>query len=403
MDINWRKHMIKKLKTKIILFIMIVIGCITILFASGISIYYSSEINKEANMALDSTFMPFDGEINKNEHPFVKINATVIEYNKTNKEISIQTNDLELDDDTINNYLTKVNDLKQKDGKLKKEKIIFKCQDTKDKTLYAFANYTYFEKKIIRVYVLTFSIALVFLFIIFIMSLIVANNAIKPVKESIERQKKFIADASHELKTPLSVILANNKILQSISSSEQEEWLNSNQEEIVHMKDIINDMLSLATIDSCNLVLANNINLSKIITSICLQFEAVAYEKNIKLVTKIEENVLINYNERMLKQLVMILIDNAIKYETTNGEVNVTLEKSIFKVNNKNTIIANSDLTHIFDRFYKVDQSRSSEGVGLGLAIAKEIVDKHSGQIMVTSNKNQGTTFTVDFKQSIID
>ncbi len=103
----------------------------------------------------------------------------------------------------------------------------------------------------------------------------------------------------------------------------------------------------------------------------------------------------------MLKQLIMILIDNAIKYEMVNGEVKVTFEKRILKVNNKNTIISNSDLVHIFDRFYKVDQSRSSEGVGLGLAIAKEIVDKHSGQIMATSNKNQGTTFIVDFKQSL--
>ena len=103
----------------------------------------------------------------------------------------------------------------------------------------------------------------------------------------------------------------------------------------------------------------------------------------------------------MLKKLIMILIDNAIKYEMVNGEVKVTFEKRILKVNNKNTIISNSDLVHIFDRFYKVDQSRSSEGVGLGLAIAKEIVDKHSGQIMVTSNKNQGTTFIIDFKQSL--
>ena len=175
--------------------------------------------------------------------------------------------------------------------------------------------------------------------------------------------------------------------------------LESSNEEIELMSSIINDMLTLAKSENINEVSKENINISKLASKVCLQFDTVAFEKNIKLSYEIEEEIYMFSNEKMMKQLFMILVDNAIKYEIENGEVSIKLKivnnKIIFVVNNKNSEISEEDLPHIFDRFYKADKSRSSCGVGL--AIAKNIVALHNGEIKAISNKDDGTIFRVIF------
>ena len=239
-----------------------------------------------------------------------------------------------------------------------------------------------------------------FLLAIFLLSVFLAKVAVKPVEKSIEEQKRFVADASHELKTPLAVISANNEILLSSASAEQKEWLNSSQEEISGMKDVINDMLTLAQNEAVCETEKTDADLSKILSGVTLQFEAVAYEKNVELSTDIADGVRIKCDPKAIKKLFTILTDNAIKYEPENGKALVTLKsagkKAIFTVTNFGSVISEAPLPHIFERFYRSAEARLREGVGLGLAIAKNLVDRHGGSIKVTSSKENGTTFKVE-------
>lgn len=240
---------------------------------------------------------------------------------------------------------------------------------------------------------------------IFFISLALSGLAVKPVKEAWSKQKQFVADASHELKTPLTVILANNNIMISRKNSkiEQEmQWLQSTEEEALHMKKLIDQMLFLAKSDAQNTKPElTNINASEIIEAAALNFEPIAFEKGVLVDCEIEPNVFINSNSTLLTQLSHILIDNAVKYSDNDGKVLIKLKKQnnklVFSVNNRGNVISKEDLPHIFDRFYRAEKSRTTKGYGLGLSIAKNITSSIGGKISVESNTENGTTFKVEW------
>lgn len=235
----------------------------------------------------------------------------------------------------------------------------------------------------------------------FLVAAILSRIAVRPVAQSIEEQKRFIADASHELKTPLAVISANNQILLSGAAEAQKEWLNSTSEEIKIMNDVLRDMLTLAQGEALSGITKVNADISKIADGICLQFDAVAFEKNITLESRIQENVFADCDEKMIRRLFTILIDNAVKYEPEGGIVFVALQKNgnktTFAVRNFGSTVKKEDLPHLFERFYRADKSRSGGGVGLGLAIAKNIADLHGGTIKAASSETTGTLFIAEF------
>ena len=252
-------------------------------------------------------------------------------------------------------------------------------------------------------------ICLAVLGVMFFVSLLLSSLAIKPVKEAWTRQKQFVADASHELKTPLTVILANNNILQGHAEetvASQKQWLDSTQEEAGRMKKLIDQMLFLAKSDAEQTApVMTKINMSEITERSALSFEPVAFEKNVTIKTIIGENILWNSNEELYERLLHILLDNAVKHAAENSSVILALQKNgsrlFLSVNNKGDVIKPEELPHIFDRFYRADKSRTSEtsssGYGLGLAIAKNILENIDGNIAVSSNNDSGTTFTVAF------
>ena len=245
--------------------------------------------------------------------------------------------------------------------------------------------------------------------VMFFVSLLLSSLAIKPVKEAWTRQKQFVADASHELKTPLTVILANNNILQGHAEetvAAQKQWLDSTQEEAGRMKKLIDQMLFLAKSDAEQTAPPmSKINLSELTERAALSFEPVAFEKNITIDTIIGENIIWVSNEELYERLLHILLDNAVKHAAGNSTVVLALLKNgsrlFLSVNNKGDVINPDDLPHIFDRFYRADKARTSEasssGYGLGLAIAKNILENIDGNIAVSSNEEDGTTFTVAF------
>ena len=224
---------------------------------------------------------------------------------------------------------------------------------------------------------------------------------IKPVKESFDKQKQFIADASHELKTPLSVIVASSEAIDI--DEKNSKWLKNIEYETNRMNLLISKLLSLAKSEQRKKVRLVNNNLSKIVELSLLTFEGRAYEKDIKFNYDIEDNIFMLMDEDSIKELVEILLDNAIKHSKKKGTINLSLKKDgqiILLVENEGKAIPKGEEEKIFERFYRVDKARSRKDnrYGLGLAIAKNIVLLHKGKIKASSMDGI-TTFQVTFKK----
>ena len=253
--------------------------------------------------------------------------------------------------------------------------------------------------------------------VLFAISYFLARFAMRPVEEAWAGQRRFIADASHELKTPLTVILANTDIVCSDPEStvgEQERWLEGTREEAKKMQGLVQDLLTLAQTEP-DAVQAGNaggelerIDFSELVEGDVLQFEAVAFERGIAIEGEVAEGVFVRADRDRLARVVRVLLDNACKYSQVAGpdgregtlvSVRLAAEKShaVLSVNNGGAPIPPDDLPHVFDRFYRSDKARTgkSGGFGLGLPIAQNIVNAAGGQISVASNASDGTTFTV--------
>ncbi|TCK90590.1 signal transduction histidine kinase [Natranaerovirga hydrolytica] len=261
---------------------------------------------------------------------------------------------------------------------------------------------------ILRNLVYTFLVvALVMLLIIYFISHFFANQSIKPVKDAFEKQKLFISDASHELKTPLTVIRTNLDVVldnPKDTIENQAKWLQYIKSEAERMSTLTNDLLYLSHIDSINNDFTfSSFNLTETLEQVLLAMEAIIFEKNIALHYELEENIYLYGIKEQIKQAAMIFIDNAIKYTNKHGKIIITLHHSpqptlIFS--NSGEGIPKEQLNNIFDRFYRVDPSRTksqSGGYGLGLSIAKKIIEQHNGNITVESTPNELTTFTILF------
>lgn len=252
-------------------------------------------------------------------------------------------------------------------------------------------------------------IALAFILLILILLLceFMARRSILPVDEAIRTQQQFIADASHELKTPIAVILANLDILKSSPEKtvqESSKWIDSTKSEANRMSKLVNEMLFLARSDAAMDMHYNFrlINFSDVVEEVVLTTEALAYERNIRLETDLEELSQVVGDFERLKQVVMILVENATKYVDENGTIRVKLttgprRTEVLTVTNSGTPIPAEKAEHIFERFYRVDESRVREkgGYGLGLSIAQKIVEKHNGEISLAFSNENGTCFAV--------
>ena len=241
----------------------------------------------------------------------------------------------------------------------------------------------------------------------FFVSLFLARWALRPVERAWGQQQQFVADASHELKTPLTVILANMGIVLSHRGERVEQeskWLENTQAEALRMKGLVDDLLFLAKSDAMKAPLQfSEFDLSDAVWSSVLPFESLAFERGVELDSEIAPGVRLVGHEGQLKQLTAILTDNACKYAGPDGRVFVRLQKegeaARLSVHNTGEPIPAESLPHLFERFYRVDKSRAQQcgGYGLGLAIAKSIADTHRGRLTVESSAERGTTFEARF------
>ena len=246
--------------------------------------------------------------------------------------------------------------------------------------------------------------ALVFIFAI---SYYFANRAIEPISATWDKQKQFVANASHELKTPIAVIAANADALlangeETVQS--QRKWIDYIHGETNRMSKLVSSLLYLAKTDDINpKENYTPFDFSALVKNALLTMEAVAFEKNIAINEDVQPDIFLKSDGEKISQVVTILLDNAIKYADENGRINISLKRVRHQIElsvaNTGKGIPQENLPKIFDRFFRGDPARTREngGYGLGLSIAKAIVDKLGGKIQAVSTDNEATTFTVAF------
>ena len=268
-----------------------------------------------------------------------------------------------------------------------------------------FQDSSMYENTMDRLIITCFVIGTVSIALLSLVSIVVVNKSIKPVEEAYESQKRFIADASHELKTPLAVVKTNIEVLNANEEDtikNQKKWVDYISFQTDRMAKLVNNLLYLAKADNNEaLGVETKFNISDGIMNQILSFEAVIFENNLNLKCDIAENIEFKGDKEGINQLVGIFIDNAIKHAFKDTDIEVELKEKkqriYFSVKNKGETIPEEDIDMIFDRFYRVDKSRAREkgGYGLGLSIAKSIVEKYKGKIRVES-KDNSTIFTAE-------
>jgi len=243
-------------------------------------------------------------------------------------------------------------------------------------------------------------VALGTLLLVFILVSFLSKKAMNPIIETMEKQKQFITNAGHEIKTPLAIISANADVLELTGG--ESEWITSIRNQITRLDKLVKNLLTLSKIDEGDIKLVfSKFNLSKLVLEAVGPFKAIAETQNKKLQMDIQPELELNGDESSIQQLISSLVDNAMKYSKEEGTIKISLcnTKKGFKleVYNSTEEIDTQNLGRLFDRFYRADSSRSREtgGYGIGLAIAKSIVEAHHGKISVKSEDGKSICFTV--------
>ena len=237
------------------------------------------------------------------------------------------------------------------------------------------------------------------LLVLFGLSWLLSGFVTRPVARTWQNQQQFLSDASHELKTPLTVILSSADLLKTSAQPEQRQYVDNISVESRRMKALVEDMLTLSRAESGRAAPFAPLDLSDLVTDAALRFEPVAFEAGHPLQYDIQNGASLSGDRQQLDQLLDILLDNAVKYAAKDAPIRLTLDISgknaVLAVENPGDPIPPDKLPHLFDRFYRVDAARTGAGgFGLGLAIAQQIVRRHKGAITAASDA-RATRFTV--------
>lgn len=254
-------------------------------------------------------------------------------------------------------------------------------------------------------HIFSFLIILSVLIFSFVIALFVSKLALSQAEKAFERQKRFVADAGHELKTPIAVIGANIDVLSSDEKLQSNKFFQYIKSENERMGDLVRDLLYLARDDADRLeMIKSEFDFSNAAENAVLPFEAVAFERGMTFEMQIEEGIMCSGDAKSLKQLFVILVDNAIKNSDKGAAITVKAytekQNIIYKVRNTGIGIKKEDLQKIFQRFYRIDSSRARKtgGYGLGLSIAQTIAQKHGGIIKAESEYGKWAEFTFKMK-----
>ncbi|TDB54948.1 MULTISPECIES: ATP-binding protein [Bacillaceae] len=276
--------------------------------------------------------------------------------------------------------------------------------------LYIGKNVSFLYQLLKWLLVIMLSLTVLFVGVAIYMSRLMSKRAMIPIETAFLKQKEFVADASHELRTPLSVMLSSINALEMQDEVNEDPFskklVGNMKAEVKRMTKLVSDLLTLARSDaSKNQQAFNRFDVKKMVEKVIQSVEPLAHSKNISLHLEAPKQIDISGDEEKLTQLMYILLDNGIKYTTPGGQVEVFVKQRTnsveIRVTDTGVGIHKDEQKRIFDRFYRADKSRSRQmgGHGLGLAIAKWIVDMHKGTIKVDSEPEKGSTFRINLPQ----
>lgn len=418
--------MLKKLRSRFILITMSLISVILIIILIGVcffmaqseeyqSLMQMEEISKSEGIIrhpIPPMFIAKDTKPPKHP-PFPLIsnfssNSFAVKLNADGTVIEITPQfESEIQTEQIPDFIAQVETQNQPEGIIKVNNIQVRFLKT-DKpygSIIVFLDRTTELATLNRLLLICTLIGFISLIILFIITVRLSKWAISPIETAWEKQKQFVADASHELKTPLTVITTNIDVVLSNSLDyveNQSKWLHYIKSEVNRMTKLVNDLLYLAKLDDdTRKLIKSNFNMSEVYMNTCLPFESIVFESHKFLNLDIASDLMYYGDESRLKQVMVILIDNAIKNTPEGGLITLALKsthnKIILSITNTGPGIPNEYHDKIFERFYRVDSSRARQtgGYGLGLSIAKSIVTQHQGTIHVSSSVEGPTTFTV--------
>lgn len=408
--------MLKKLKRKLVAIIMVLVGailisvlCISVVNAQN---SYVELTNSSLNMALEER--GDEPELKDDNGPASAGHVGVVWVDITSEGVMLATNQdqVSISSESFAAAIEAALSSDDNAGELLEYHVMWKKGSTPFGLRVAMADTSNINSNLKKQIIKTAILGVISLVALFVLANFLASWALKPVEKAWEQQHQFVADASHELKTPLAVILANTQILKKDEGEIPEEyhrWIDSTSDEASRMKVLVEELLELARTEEGAGSARRNIDVdfSDIVEGEAMQFDAVAFERSCTIDSSIEENLHVKGDPDQLERLTKTLVDNACKYASKGSTITVKLARKSnnceLSVTNQGTPIDEEDLKRIFDRFYRSDKARNRDtgGFGLGLAIARGITEGHGGKISATSSEAAGTCFTVKLPLSV--
>lgn len=389
--------MIEKMRKKFISIMMLSLTVVLILIMSLVNLVNYYQLKEQTNQKI-TYLAENDGRLpqkpkddfKKPMNPIFETRYFVVHLNENYDILNINTSHISsISSSEALTYSQQVLSTRSSQGILHDYQ--YRIVENQNEILIVFVNVVNQQEAVRSFFVSSVWIVLASLLILFVIVVLASRQAINPLLRAIEKQKQFITDASHEIKTPLAIISANNEVLELEYG--KNEWITSNQNQIHRLNSLLKKMMTLSKMEEDVKPEKSLINFSECVENTLQGFSSLLRQKEIHLETTIEENIMIEADVEMIQELVNILMDNAVKYVQDPNYILVKLYRNhlncIFEVFNTCPQL-HIELDQLFERFYRYDKARSSlvKGQGIGLSIAKLVVQAHGGKIKANYQNN---------------
>jgi len=401
--------MIKKLRQKFILSAMLSLVLVLFVILSGIHIMNYNKITSDADNIL-TVLNQYGGKFPKYNSPERKFRNPLspetpyqsryftVSFNSDGSVGFIDTGKVvAIDTESAQEYAIKVYESGTNNGFYDVYRYGKFYSEEEDMTLIIFLDCSKELSNLYSSIIFSVILSLIGIFSVLILVIISSKFFLKPVYDSYKKQKQFITDAGHEIKTPLAIIDANLELIEMENG--ESEWTGSIRNQIQRLTSLTSDLITLSKMEENDKIIMEKFSLSNIVCEVIDPFiiPAVTHKKSLDY--DVDANIELCGDEKSIRRLINILLDNAIKYTPENGSIFVSLKKQdkdiILSVKNDAENLKIGDMPYLFDRFYREDKSRNSsvKGYGIGLSVAKAIVDSHKGKISAKSP--DGKTFVI--------
>lgn len=397
--------MIRKLQFKIIIIITLLLTIMITALMISLNIVSQIQSNRQINQRLDrlaesNTLSAFDDISPYHDQEDSYVDFFSVMLNGNNQILTLTFNrDIVVQADEIIDYVNQALSTGKEKGTLGRYAYIIKNKPYGK--IVVFLDISQYQAQTNNLILTTILIGIAAEIVSFLIALGLSFWLVRPVKDTFDKQKLFISNASHELKTPLAVIKANTDVLEADIGDNK--WLGYIKDESTRMSELVNELLCLARLDdrNSNVLVMEDLNLTDLVLQTSLPFESRMFENGKRFTVEAQPGVTMHGDKSTIKHILTILIDNADKYSEEKGEISVRLftrgKNRIIEVYNTGQGIPHDKLDKIFERFYREDKARNSKsgGYGLGLAIARSGVQAHGGSITAQSEYGKWAKFTV--------